>query len=43
LHRYLKFKYGEGANGRLSEGLMMAAYAREAEDIQARKLDISVY
>ena len=38
LQRYLKYKYDQDANRRLSQGLMTAAYTREANEIQQRRL-----
>ena len=37
LQKYLRFKYGSDANRRFGEGLMMASYAREANEIHSRK------
>ena len=37
LHRYLKYKFGEGANKRLNRALEIATMAREAYEIDSRK------
>lgn len=40
LHKYLVYKYGKKANLKLVEGLMMMAYAREADEIVQRRLPV---
>ena len=40
LQKYLKYKYGPEANARFSAGIMMAALAREANEIERTRLPV---
>ena len=41
LHRYLKFKYDkDSANNRLGNGIMIASFARESQEIEQKRLPV---
>ena len=40
LHRYLKLKYDQEASKRLGNGIMILAFAREANEIRQKRLPV---